>query len=237
MYCLAAPFSGKRNEFRSTQQATAARNVRSTTKQSRICAACCLRSRKNRTISPKGVAAAFKKRTSTVWTKNFNHAFAGNVWQQADRQAMCGRPTVNLQGDRPGAATHPPTYFPAIRCAGNKLNCLLRTADRYGILFFDNLLSTLSQTNARAPGRAASANCPGQDITPPSTGIGVIIRYRLSSLTRRWETEDAGFPGLKQPPVWPVRCDFVLDSCPPSVFHMRYTLRTGNLVFSAVYWV
>ncbi len=103
----------------------------------------------------KGVVTAVKKWTSTVWTKNFNHAFGGNVWQQADRQAMCGRPNVSLQGDRPGAATYPPTYLPAIRCAGNKLNCLWLTADRYGILFFDNLLSTLSQANARARSRGS----------------------------------------------------------------------------------
>ena len=115
---LAAPFSGKRSEFRSTQQARAARNVWSTTKQSRIWAACGLRGRKKRALSAKGVAAAARNWTSTMWTKNFNHAFGDNVWQQADRQAMCGRPTVNLRGDRPGAATHPPTYFPAIRAPG-----------------------------------------------------------------------------------------------------------------------
>ena len=50
---LAPPFSGKRSEFRSTQQAPAARNVWSTTKQSRIWAACGLRGRKNRAISQK----------------------------------------------------------------------------------------------------------------------------------------------------------------------------------------
>ena len=173
MHCLASPFSGKRNEFRSTEHVPAVRNLRSTTKQSRIWAACCLRSRKNRAFLQKGVVTAVKKWTSTVWTKNFNHAFGGNVWQQADRQAMCGRPNVSLQGDRPGAATHPPTYLPAIRCAGNKLNCLWLTADRYGILFFDNLLSTLSQANARVRSRGSNRGCPGQDITPPSTGVGV----------------------------------------------------------------
>ena len=77
---LAAPFSGKRNEFRSTQQVPAARNVWSTTKQSRIWAAGCLRSRKNRALSPKGVAAAVRNWTSTMWTRNFNHVFGGNVF-------------------------------------------------------------------------------------------------------------------------------------------------------------
>ncbi len=114
MHCADAPFSGKRNEFRSTQQAPAADNVWSTTKESRIWVAGCLRSGKNRALSPKGVASAVKNWTSTVWTKNFNHASGSKV---------C-----------------PLIYFPAIRCAGNKLICLYRIADRYGILFFDNSL-------------------------------------------------------------------------------------------------
>ena len=38
-------------------------------------------------------------------------------------QCVEGPPSI-CRVTGPGAATHPPTYFPAIRCAGNKLNCL-----------------------------------------------------------------------------------------------------------------
>ncbi len=55
-------------------------NVRSTIKQSRIWAACCLRNRKNRALSPKRVAAGVKKWTSTMWTRNSNHASGSNVY-------------------------------------------------------------------------------------------------------------------------------------------------------------
>ena len=76
---VALLFSGKRNEFRSTKQVRAVRNVWSTTKQSRIWVGCCIWSRKNRAISPGRAGTPFKNWTSTVWTKNFNVAPKADV--------------------------------------------------------------------------------------------------------------------------------------------------------------